>query len=52
VDRHRRGNPLLLDRRLGLARRQRLSAQPRDALPAVARRGAGQVAATSSATTP
>ena len=53
VDRHRRGNPLLLDRRLGVARRQRLSPQPGDALPA---RGAWRSRASSckssSATTP
>ena len=52
VDRHRRGDPLLLDRELGLARRQRLPAQPGDALPAVARgRGRAGICRSSSATT-
>ena len=45
VDRHRRGDPLLLDRRLGVARRQWLPPQSGDALPAVARGRARQVAA-------
>ena len=45
MDRHRRGDPFLLHRRLGLARRQRLSPQSGDALPALARRRAGQGAA-------
>ena len=46
VDRHRRGNPLLLDRRLGLARRQRIPSQSRNALSPLARRGTRPVAAT------
>ena len=39
MDRHRRGNPLLLDRRLGRARRQRIPPQSRNALSPLARRG-------------
>jgi hypothetical protein len=46
VDRHRRGDPLLLDRRLGGPRRQRLPPQSRNALSPLARRRAGQIAAT------
>ena len=39
MDRHRRGNPLLLDRRLGRPRRQRIPPQSRDALSPLAGRG-------------
>ena len=45
MDRHRRGDPLLLDRRLGFARRQRVSPQPRDALSPLAGGGTRPVVA-------
>ena len=52
VDRHGRGNPLLLDRRLGLARSERLPPQSRDALPPLARKSRASRCKSSSATTP
>lgn len=41
---HRRRDSLLLDQRLGLARQQRLPAEPGDALPPLADRGGGALA--------
>lgn len=45
LDRHRRGDPFLLDRRLGFPRWKRIPAQSGDALPAMAGRRAGRAVA-------